>query len=129
MAQPTVIRGRFFQRVSDSTWLGRVDTQSPLSIAEAELHCAAEYGFPVRVVEVNLPAADWDTLVAQRTVGAVKPPPQPPTKEQLVEQARVKAVDDAAIALVESFAPGRSPTEKADMKAKALNFLAKAQGR
>ena len=71
-------KGRFFQRVSDGAWLARVDTQSPLSTAEAELHCAAEYGVPVRCVESDLPEADFDALRAQRRVGAVAPPRQPP---------------------------------------------------
>lgn len=85
MAQPDPIRARFFQRAGDGAWLARVDTQSPLSSAEAEMHCAAEYGFPVRAVEVTLPYIAFEELAAQRRIGAVQPPvqqPAPLTAEQ-----------------------------------------------
>ena len=81
------MNARFFQRVSDNAWLRRVDTESLLSLAEAGLHCAAEYNFPVLAVdELNITQADFDTLRAQRMAGAVMPPvqaPPPLTPEQV----------------------------------------------
>ena len=73
------MNARFFRRVSDNAWLGRVDTESPLSPAEGQLHCAAEYGFPVVAVdELNITQAVFDTLRAQRMMNAIRPPVQPP---------------------------------------------------
>lgn len=93
MAGPDPIKARFFQRASDSAWLARVDTQSPLTVAEAELHCAAEYGFPVRAVEVTIPYAAFEALVAQRKIGSVAPPPHPipPPSRREVLLAKLKA--------------------------------------
>lgn len=87
MARPDPIKARFFQRVSDGAWLLRLDTQSPLSTAEAELHCASEYGFPVKAVDVALPYAQFEILTAQRRVGAVSPPVQPPPPLTAEQQA------------------------------------------
>ena len=84
------MKARFFQRVSDGAWLVRIDTESPLSPAEAELHCASEYGAPVRAVEVELEPVAFDLLKAQRMVNAVLPPAQPPvplTPEQVAYAA------------------------------------------
>ena len=81
------MKARFFQRMSDSAWLARVDTGSSLTPAEAVLHCAAEYGVPVRAVEADLPEADFDALRAQRQAGAVSPPAQPPPPLTADEQA------------------------------------------
>ena len=94
MAGPAIINGRFFQRIIDAAWLQRVDTQTSLSVAEVELHCAAEYGFPVRAVAESLPAAQWDSLVALRMMWAIAPPMQPPpplTPEQVAWAAATLA--------------------------------------
>lgn len=77
MSRPDPIRARFFQRVSDGAWLARVDTQSPVPMAECEAHCAAEYGFPVRCVETTMPTADFDALYAQRRPKMILPPARP----------------------------------------------------
>ena len=99
MARPAIIKGRFFKRISDGMWTHRVDTQSPMTLAEAEAHCSAEFGFPVSVVAVELPAADFDVLVAQRMVGAILPPVQPPTP-LTPEQVEFAAADIAKKALM-----------------------------
>ena len=78
MAPPKIVRARFFQRISDSVWTARVDTQSPMTIAEAEAHCAGEYGFSVRCVEADYPdPVQFEMVRAQRMMNAIKPPPQP----------------------------------------------------
>ena len=88
-------KGRFFQRVSDGKWLARVDTGSSLSTAEAVLHCAAEYGVPVKAVEADLPEADFAVLKAQRQAGAIIPPAQPPPPLTAEQQAFAAATTDA----------------------------------
>ena len=81
MSAPAVIKARFFQRISDSAWTARVDTSGPtpsMTIAEAEVHCAAEYGFPIRCVEADYPdPVQYEMVRAQRMLNAAKPPPQP----------------------------------------------------
>ena len=98
---------RFFQRTSDSAWLARMDKESPLSTAEAVLHCAAEYGIPVRAVEAILSEVDFDALRALRLVGAIFPPPQPPPPLTAEQQAWVIA----------------TVTEKLNLIAKKLGFV------
>ena len=100
MAPPEIVKARFFQRASDGAWLARLDTQSPLITAEAELHCAAEYGFPVRAVEVGLESAAFDLLKAQRMVNAVRPPAQPPAPLTPEQVAFAAATPDGKIAMI-----------------------------
>lgn len=100
MSRPDPIRGRFFQRVSDGAWLARVDTQSPLSTAEAEQRCTAEYGFPVRAVEVTIATADFDSLAAQRRVGAVMPPARPAPAPTTEQAAFAAATSDGKLAML-----------------------------
>lgn len=101
------IKARFFQRVSDGVWLQRLDTQSLLSSAEAEMHGAAEYGFPVRTVDVILPYAQFETLAAQRRVRAVSPPAQPPTPLTPEQRAWAAA----------------TPVQRIEMLAKKAGFM------
>ena len=100
MTRPTVVSGRFFQRLSDRAWLARVDTQSGLSTAEAEQHCAAEYGFSVRAIETDLPAADFDAFVATHKVAAVRPPVPPPPPLTAGQQAYATATATDRMTLV-----------------------------
>lgn len=68
---------------------------SPMTVAQAEAHCAAEYGFRVRCVEVELAPADFETLKTQRMAGAVMPPaqPAPPLTPEQVAYAAATAAD------------------------------------
>ena len=69
-----MVRARFFQRASDNVWLLRVDTESPLTLTDAELHCSAEYGFPVLVTEETLTDVALEAIKVTRRIGAVSPP-------------------------------------------------------
>ena len=94
------MRTRFFQRVSDSQWLARVDTESPLMPVEAELYCAAEYGFPVRAIDTEITPAAFEALRAQRMVGAVIPPVQPPPPLTAEQQAWAAATVAGKLSMI-----------------------------
>lgn len=78
MAAPEFPRTRFYYRKSDGRWLLMMDTESPMTIGEAERIQSANYGFDVGIVEVkNLPYAQvMDILRPARHWGGA--PPSPP---------------------------------------------------
>lgn len=111
MAPPKIVRARFFQRISDSAWIARLDTSGPnpgMTLAQAEAHCAAEYGFAVRCIEEDYPdPVQFEMVRAQRMMNTVKPPPQP-TPPLTPEQVAFVAATAA---------------EKLEMVAKRLNLV------
>ena len=75
MSVPAFPKGYFYNRASDDAPLLRVDTGSPLSVADAQANCAAQYGYAVTCEEItNVAAADFDAYVATRLSGAIAPP-------------------------------------------------------
>ena len=103
MAPPNLIKARFFQRISDGAWTARIDTSGPnpsMTVAQAEAHCAAEYGFPVRCVEAELAPADFETLKTQRRLGAVMPPAKPAPPLTPEQEAYRLATTDQKIEMV-----------------------------
>ncbi len=73
---------RLYYHSPTGTWLHRIDTDSPLSIAEAEEHCAQQFGLAlgeVQTVETDgLTASQLDALrTAVEWVGVPPQLPQP----------------------------------------------------
>ena len=80
-------------------------------------------GCHVRAAQNAGPGDTWDGV---QFVKAPDPTAPAPTAAELQRQ---KDVDEAAAALVESFAPARPAAEKAAMKTRTLDLVAKAQRR
>ena len=100
---------RTFTRTSDGARLARIDTNSPMTIAEAEAHAEAEYGFPVTVTEAELDAGELVTARGESAAGAT-PRAQPPT--QLETRLAAVAADRASgLAKVRAVIPGMTDDE------------------
>ena len=144
MPLPETFRARFFRQVSNGAWTRRIDisNSSPsMTIAQAEAHCAVEYGFLVECVEAEMTLVLFETTKSERMVNAIHPPVRPPPPLTAAEIAQAKAMFDTAAEvtaeidkafLARSTATvkvGLTDVEKAAITDKQLNLIAKAQRR
>jgi hypothetical protein len=99
--RPEFPRAYFYARASDGVPLLRVDTQSPMTVAEAETHCGAEYGFPVTCTEVSdVHADDFEAFKIRRLAQALASPPGPTPEPTAREQYAAATVDAERLAVL-----------------------------
>ena len=80
------MKTRLYYRESTGQWLQRIDGNSPLSIEEAEAHCAEQFGLPVDEVQaVETDGLTESQVDALRTaVDWAGVPPQTPQPSDVV---------------------------------------------